>query len=181
MSLALFLGIRAWSQAWAGVVFSVVFSIGAVFAFLGGNERAPIIMFFGGCVIAAIYFNAHAFLDLAQRIPPQPSARSTTTVYERQQRALAYVFGTLNDGETFKGRIARENITALGYMSQREWREWVTRLEKSGVIECVNAQVTRPLVASYAEAENALRNDGYYFVQDEARPGVYVRTFNREN
>lgn len=163
IGLVLFLIVRHWKPIAAMIVFTIVFTVGALYTFFAGDFAAIPLLGVVGVIAALVHHNAMIFLDVSERATQIDLNRdgvigvSHDELAERKDTALRYVFGFTNrNDDTFKRRIARENITHLNYLSQREWREWVRELEWAGVIQCVNAQVTRPMVSTYTVARQLL-------------------------
>lgn len=160
IGLALFLLVRLSNPIIALWVCSTCLTLGALYTFLAGDERAVLYLGATGLLAALAHHNALIVLDVAERrthLDLNRDGAIGVAANDPRDAALRYVFGFTNQsGDTFKRRISRDNLTTLGYMGQREWREWVTELEWAGVIQCENAQVTRPMVLTYDVARQLL-------------------------
>lgn len=160
IGVSLFLLMRAFNPMVAMGTCLTVITLSALYTFLASDVRAMLFLGAVGVIAALVHHNALIVLDVAERhtsLDLNHDGAIGVNANDPLDAALRYVFGFTNQaGDTFKRRIARENLTALGYMGQREWREWVRTLEWAGVIQCVNAQVTRPMVSTYAVARQLL-------------------------
>ena len=186
VSIVLFFGVRLFNPLLAGIVFCIAFSIGAIYSFMAGSDRAIFIFGVTGLMLAISHHITNAWFGFGLRkilsvgATPQVPDERDEPEDDRKSAALKYVFGYTNrDGDTFKRRIARENLTQMGFMSQREWREWISDLSNAEVIETVNAQVTKPLVGGYDMARQLVeeRDNDVSFMVDASRPGVMIRSF----